>query len=140
MAHTELKNHQVFSNFFWTLYSVEELSLHTAQILCVYLQFIRLSNIKRIERDVIANKRATILQIMENLNQGVTAKVSKWSVGRTLKRIGYGTNCSNASCSRQNKMLSNNIWNILFKALLSVLNKSELFQFAKEHKDWTVDD
>lgn len=77
---------------------------------------------RRLAKIVRTNRKASVRQIAANLNEGTSVKASERTVRRTLHRMGYG--------SRRP----------IRKPLLSAFNRRRRLQFAKEHKDWTVDD
>ncbi|GFY28411.1 hypothetical protein TNCV_1970661 [Trichonephila clavipes] len=65
---------------------------------CVHNWLLKVRSEKRIAKDAQSNRRAIVLQIEGNLNQGATVKVFERAVPRTLHRIGYSNriDCSNA--------------------------------------------
>ncbi|GFW79146.1 hypothetical protein TNCV_3631771 [Trichonephila clavipes] len=72
---------------------------------------------RRIAQVAQTERRATVLHIVENLNQGATANVTERAVCRTLHCIGYGNQRP------------------VRRPLLMALKKNRSLQFTREHKD-----
>ncbi len=73
----------------------------------------------RLVRD---DRKATVTQITTCYNQGMQNTISKRTICRTLKQMGY-------SSRRPHRVL-----------LLSAKNRKWRLQFAQAHQNWTIED
>ncbi|GBO46692.1 hypothetical protein AVEN_112772-1 [Araneus ventricosus] len=77
---------------------------------------------RRLSRLVMQNRRQTVAQLTAQYNAGPSASVSEHTVQRTMLDMGL--------CSRRPTRVP----------LLTKCHRQQLLQWAREHRDWTMDE